>query len=260
MSSTTQRQFGLYFIGILLVIVLVIGGVFVGVRVNRRAQDVNLAPIATSEPTVSLLPIPTTAPVNVPLGTQLYRVSSPGCDKGGRGRWEPYNGAQVSCQGNKTTIINPSQTGGLAGIFLTELPGRNYPANYVIRAQLQQENYNSSSDFGIYFRNQLGKQQLGVYTFLVHPDGTWNAYVYDNTTGVATQMPGGGTIEDRRAIVNLMVVVNGQQFSFYANGRALGSVSDQTYASGTAGIAVDQGGSIIVSNFALYTTPQTDGY
>jgi len=272
MSSTTQRQFGLYFIGILLVIVLVIGGVFVGVRVNRRAQDVNLAPTAvpqtqissaaTAPPQVTALPspIPTTASANVYLGTQLYRASSPGpnCDKGG-GQWQPYNGAQVSCRGNKTTIINPSQTGGLAGIFLTELPGRNYPANYVIRAQLQQD-YNSSSDFGIYFRNQLGKQQLGVYTFLVHPDGTWNAYVYDNTTGVATQIPGGGTIEDRRATVNLMVVVNGQQFSFYANGRALGSVSDQTYASGTAGIAVDQGGSIIVSNFALYTTPQTDGY
>jgi len=28
-------------------------------------------------------------------------------------------------------------------------------------------------------------------SFLAHPDGTWNAYVYDNNTGAATAMPGG---------------------------------------------------------------------
>jgi len=273
MPSTTQpkrQQLGLFFIGILLVIALVIGGVFVGIQISRGAQGVNPAPVsqatvapqtqpsaaATASLQATALPssIPTLVPANVPLGMPLYRAISPGptCDKGG-GQWEPYNGAQVSCQGNKTKITNTSQMGGLEGIFLTGLPGQNYPANYVVQAQFQQDNA-SSSDFGIYFRNQPGKQQQGVYSFLAHPDGTWNAYVYDNNTGAATAIPGGGTFGDTHAAVTLTVVVNGQQFSFYANGRALGSVSDQTYSSGTTGIAVDQGGSIVVNNFGLYTT------
>ena len=264
-TQPKRPQLWLLFIGILLVIALVIGGVFVGIQISRGAPGVNLAPTvapqmqpsaavtAQLQATTPPNSIPTTAPANVPLGAPLYRASSPGpgCDKGG-GQWEPYNGAQISCQGNKTRITNTSQTGGLEGIFLTGLPGQNYPANYAVQAQFQQDNI-SSSDFGIYFRNQLGKQQQGVYTLLVHPDGTWNAYVYDNNTGAATQIPGSGTLGDAHATVTLTVVVNGQQFSFYANGRVLGSVSDQTYSSGTAGIAVDQGGSIIVSNFALYT-------
>ncbi|QBD77939.1 hypothetical protein EPA93_18835 [Ktedonosporobacter rubrisoli] len=48
------------------------------------------------------------------------------------------------------------------------------------------------------------------------------------------------------------IAVNGQQFSFYANGRALSSITDSTYTSGTVGIAVGQNASIVASNFALY--------
>ncbi|HEY4032845.1 MAG TPA: hypothetical protein VGL94_02650, partial [Ktedonobacteraceae bacterium] len=169
-------------------------------------------------------------------------------------QWANFNGAQVVCQGGSTKITNnPSQTWGLEGSFLTGLPGQTYPTNYVVQAQFLQDKA-SSSDFGLYFRNQLGAQQQGVYTLLVHSDGTWSANVYDNATGVSTEIDRGGIFGDAHAPVVLAVVVNGRQFSFYANGRALGSVSDQTYASGTSGIAVNEGGSIVVSNFTLYTT------
>ena len=261
----------LLFIAILLVIALVIGGVFVGIQISRGTQSVNptstgspttqpsAAATATTPPQATTLPTPIATngydplPANIPLGTQIYQAVSPGpnCDGGG-GQWVPYNGAQVNCLGNKTRITNASQAGELDGIFLTKLPGQNYPANYVVQAQFQQD-ATSSSDFGIYFRNQPD-QQRGVYTFLMHTDGSWSAYVYDNTTGSETEISKGSTIGNAHAAVTLTVVVNGSQFSFYANRRAVGSVSDQTYANGTVGIAVDRGGSVVVSNFALYTT------
>jgi serine/threonine protein kinase len=264
----------LLFIAILLVIALVIGGVFVGIQISRGTQGISPAPTvapttqpsaatATTPPQATTLPTPiaTAAYTTIPLGTQIYKAISPGanCDKGG-GQWEPYSGAQVSCLGNKTRVTNESQTGELDGIFLTRLPGQNYPANYVVQAQFQQDT-TSSSDFGIYFRNQPG-QQRGVYTFLIHADGSWSAYVYDNTTGAETEIAKGAILGDSHALITMKVVVSDSQFSFYVNGRAVGSVSDQTYPSGTVGIAVDRGGSVVVSNFALYTTNATrgDGY
>lgn len=274
-SADTQpkkRQFWLLLMSILLVIMLVIGGVFVAIQIIRGRQGLNSIPIlqATTAPqnkssaSVTVYPqattpstsiATTTTSTDVPLGTLLYKAASPGpgCDAGG-GQWANFNGARVVCQEDSTKITNnPSQTSGLEGSFLTRLPGQSYPTNYVVQAKFLQEKA-SSSDFGLYFRNQSGADQQGVYTFLIHPDSTWSANVYDNTTGVPAEIDRGDILGDVYAPLTLAVVVNGQQFSFYANGHALGSVSNQVYSSGTAGIAVNEGGSIVVSNFALYTT------
>ena len=193
-----------------------IGGVFVGIQISRGTWGVNPAPIsqATTAPqtessaaatapiqaTTLSTSIATTAPTNVPLGMLLYKATNPGpgCDVGG-GQWANFNGAQVVCQGGSTKITNnPSQTWGLEGSFLTGLPGQTYPTNYVVQAQFLQDKA-SSSDFGLYFRNQLGAEQQGVYTLLVHPDGTWSANVYDNTTGVPTEIDRGGIFGDAHA-------------------------------------------------------------
>lgn len=255
-----KQKLWLSFVGILLVTALVIGGVLIGIQISLRTQRVNPAPIshATTVPQTKPLAtaMATTVPLNiVPHGALLYKATSPGpgCDAGG-GQWANFNGAQVVCLGDRTKITNKSsQTRGLEGSFLIGLPGQSYPTNYVVQAQFQQDKA-YSSDFGLYFRNQPGAEQQGVYTFLVHPDGTWSANVYDNATGAATEIDRGNLLIDARVPMTLAVVVNGQQFSFYVNGHALGSVSNQTYSSGTAGIAVNEGGSVVVSNFALYAT------
>ena len=130
------------------------------------------------------------------------------------------------------------------------MPNGSFPANYVIEAQLQQ--IGTAADFGIYFRNQPGNQS-GVYTFFIHPNGTWSAYVYDNATGAPTEIAR-GSLNGASSNGIIDIVVSGSNFTFYVNGQQVGKANDNTYPSGTVGIAVDAGGSILASNFALYST------
>jgi hypothetical protein len=132
---------------------------------------------------------------------------------------------------------------------LIGIPSGTYLNNYVVEAQIQQAN--TSSDYGIYFRNQPGNQQ-GVYTFFIHPNGTWGAYVYDNTTANQTQIASGPTNIDAHASLRITVVIVGSNFTFYINGQRIGTAHDSTYSTGTAGVAVDAGGTILVKNFSLY--------
>lgn len=55
------------------------------------------------------------------------------------------------------------------------------------------------------------------------------------------------------ALLTLDVVAQGADFTFYVNGTNVRSVHDTTYSSGTAGIAVEAGGTVFASNFYLYT-------
>ncbi len=267
-------------VGILLTLVLITFGVLAGVVITRNNGQ-GTAPTPTSSttavvtattqatPTPGVTPTatpttqatPTTAPsptatqptTNVPLGQQLYATGTPGpnCDRAG-GTWSITDGAQVNCLVNRTRLSNTGTA--LQGIFLTALPGSTLPNNYVIQVRLQQAPA-SSADFGVYFRNQPGANQQGTYSFLIHSDGSWSAYVYDNKSAQATELTKGtGALNDIHAAVTLDIVVSGQQFTFYADGQQLGTVSDTTYTSGTAGIALDQGGTVFASNFKLYAT------
>ncbi|HLI88438.1 MAG TPA: serine/threonine-protein kinase [Ktedonobacteraceae bacterium] len=270
-----RRQPWMLLIGVLLAALLVIGGVLVGLQLNRAGTHnpapgptaastphttaiVRTTPTAgaTATPAQQATPTPTstaasTPSATVPTGQLLYSATSPGpgCDTGG-GKWAVYNGASINCLGGATRISNTSQKAQLQGIILTALPGQSFPANYVVQVQLQQS-AQAANDIGVYFRNQPGAQQ-GVYSFMIHPNGTWSTYVYNNQTGAPTQLAT-GNFGDAHTPVTVTIVVNGQQFSFYKNGQGIGSVSDPTYSSGTVGIAVDQAGSVTASNFALYS-------
>ncbi|WP_338251610.1 serine/threonine protein kinase [Dictyobacter halimunensis] len=276
-SFVPPKQKGAWWLVPLLVIcavVLVLAVVITGTQLfkNNAVTGVTGTPTAqatptsgptatpTAAPTATPAPKPTSVPTQapppasgkVPTGPLLYSAASPGpaCDTGS-GTWTIYNGANINCQSNGTQITNTATSQALQGIFLTALPGKNYPNDYVLEVNVQQVQ-SSNSSFGLYFRNQPGNQQ-GTYTFLIAPDGSWQATVYDNATG-APKVLSKGTFGDTHAASKLMVVVKGSQFNFYSNGKALGSVSDATYASGTVGLAVDQGGTVTVSNFAMYAT------
>ncbi len=254
--ATRTRFSWQWIIGIITALIFVIVGIFAGSLLISHGSGQQPLPRPTATSVVDrVTPAPTATTTNsgapLPVGAKLYATSSPGpdCDKGGGG-WSIFM-TSVNCQDQQSRVTNTAATSHLGGIFLTKLPTQDYPANYVIQAQFQLDKQ-SATDFGIYFRNQPGQQAEGTYTLLIHPDGTWNVYVYDNTTGAPTTLAGGQKVlDDPYAPVTLAVVVNGQQFSFYANGKRLGEVTDQTYQSGNAGVAVNQGGTMTVSKVVL---------
>ncbi len=269
-----------WIVGILLTLVLITFGVLTGVELTRgkglgatstptpisgttpvvtatsqSTPTQGVAPTATTQPTATTAPSPTaTQPTTgIPLGQQLYTTGSPGprCDRDG-GTWSATDGLQLNCLVNRTRLSNT--TANLQGIFLTTLPAAALPTNYVVQVRLQQSQA-SSADFGVFFRNQPGNNQQGTYSFLIHNDGSWGAYVYDNNTGQQKELvQGARALNDIHAAVTLDIVVSGQQFTFYADGNQLGTATDATYSSGTAGIAVNQGGIVSASNFKLYAT------
>ncbi|HEV2661692.1 MAG TPA: protein kinase [Ktedonobacteraceae bacterium] len=267
-------------VGILLTLVLITFGVLAGVELTRgkglganptptsvsgttpgvtattqTTPTTAVTPTATTQPTATTAPSPTaTQPTTgVPLGQQLYATGSPGprCDQNG-GTWAATDGLQLNCLGNRTRLSNTMTN--LQGIFLTALPAAALPTNYVVHVRLQQSQA-SSADFGVFFRNQPGNNQQGAYAFLIHNDGSWSAYVYDNNNGQPRELTKGtGALNNIHTAVTLDIVVNGQQFTFYADGNLLGTTTDATYTNGTAGIAVNQGGIVSASNFKLYAT------
>jgi serine/threonine protein kinase len=269
-SSVNRLQPWLIFIGILLVLILVIGGVLVGLQLNKGATGTtpSTGPITTvstppsSNPTVGTQSTPisqpttqstTTQQTGVLKGSLLYSTTSPGrpCDSNG-GRWTNYNQPVLTCQDTGTEIANPnSQSPDLVGTLLISLPNSAFPSNYVIEVQLKPLN-GSQADYGVYFRNQPGNQQ-GVYTFFIHSNGTWSANVYDNSTGAPTEIAR-GTLSGALGTATVDVVVAGSNFTFYVNGQLVGKTNDGTYSSGTVGIALDAGGTILASNFALYSS------
>ena len=227
------------------------------------------APGITPQPTATLQPKPTTAPTQapqptaaptpqpttpasggIPAGAQLYSAAAPGpnCDNGG-GQWSTYNGVQVNCQASATQLASTTQKDTLQGIFLSKIPGRNYPANYVVQAQLQ-ANQNSTGAFGLYFRNQPASQ-LGAYAFVLRPDGSWSVNVYDNNTGALTRLATGSLGYPVQDSVQMAVVAKGSQLSFYINGQSVKTLNDQTYSTGTAGIALGTGANVTASNFVI---------
>jgi hypothetical protein len=185
-------------------------------------------------------------------GALLYHATGVGqaCDHAG-GTWSDSSDIDIICNDEQTIVRGPASTAHLQGTFLTKVQGHAYLPNYVIEAQLQPAS-TSNGDFGLYFRNQPGEQQQGIYTLLIHPDGAWSTYVYNNDTGIPTELASGELRENIRAAILLAVSANGSSFTFYANGHKLGQVTDSTYPQGTAGITVDKGASITVQSFTLY--------
>lgn len=268
-ASVSRLQPWLIFIGLLLVLILVIGGILVGLQLNKGITGATAStgstattgtthssnPTTAAQSTTTAQPTTqstTTQQTSVPKSSLLYSATNPGrpCDATG-GHWANFNGSILTCQDTGTQITNPhSQSPNLVGTLLTSLPNsNNFPSNYVIEAQLQPLN-GSQADYGIYFRNQPGNQQ-GVYTFFIHSNGTWSAYVYDNITGAPTEIAR-GSLGGANGAATIDVVVSGANFSFYVNGQLVGKANDGTYSSGTVGIAVDAGGTIFASKFALY--------
>jgi len=255
-------------LAVMFVLVIAVGVLFAAARLNggrvaannpsahstvvveptATQQQPTPAPQPTSASVATPPPNPAVTGLNLPADAQLYASSAPGCNDG-TGQWLAYSGVQVNCQGGSAQIINTSQKEALQGVFLTKVSGRTYSSNYIEQVRIQPDQ-GSAGSFGLYFRNQH-HNQLGTYTFLMNAGGQWVVNVYDNDTGVPTQLAQGTVNPLGQNGVQMAVSVKGTHFSFYINGQRVGKVDDETYSAGTGGVTVGAGTSITATNYTL---------
>jgi serine/threonine protein kinase len=270
-----DRRLWYILLSIPLIVLLIIGGFLISSLFSHNTPTTQTNPGSTpstastsnANATATLIPTATPSPTPqtnvIPKGQVLYTTNEPGtpdnataCD-GGSEHWIAYNSPSITCQPSNVIIHNPHPPQGsdqnLAGFILGTLSGnQSYPSsNYVIEAQIQADS-SSQSAFGLYFRNQVGYQE-GIYTLLILPDGSWNCFVYDNTTGAPTLIGNGNIGVSAHAQLTLDVAASGSLYTFYVNGEKVGQVQDATYLNGTAGIVVNAGGTIAISRFTLYS-------
>jgi serine/threonine-protein kinase len=235
---------------LIVALVILIGGGLLGTALLRNSAQQNGngtpgAPTTGKSPTVN-------TPTALSKGAELYSTTMPApspCNKAGDD-WKALSGG-FDCYSAPVHIQGRLGAKQLGGMLLNQLPrGQSYPSDYVVQAHVQSLR---DSAFGIYFRNQPGSLQMKTYTFLVFPDETWQASVYDGKGEPRQLVSGKQTVSSANAWMTLAVVVKGSNFSFYINDTLVGKVQDSTYPSGTAGIAVGHDGEIITDQFSLYS-------
>ncbi len=118
-----------------------------------------------------------------------------------------------------------------------------------------EQNASSHGDFGVFFRNQPGSATQGAFSFLLFPQGQWEANTYNDTTGVRTPFVQRPTTVPVQGLLTIDIVVHGSNFTFYLNGQEQGYASSPQYPSGTVGLAADSGADVIFKNLAIYSLP-----
>ncbi len=191
-------------------------------------------------------------PAMQPAGKLLYATNSPGSCDGRGGTWQVQDNADVTCNTLGLELANHGPK-HLAGVFLNMLPTKQaIPDNYILQVTVT-PNANSRGNFGIFFRNQTSSQ--GAYSFMLTPAGLAIAYVYttDGQESTLWQRPITDVPLNEPIVVD--VVVSGNQFHLYLNGKAELNAQTNTYATGTVGFAVNAYADVAYKDFALYAMP-----
>lgn len=187
----------------------------------------------------------------IPVGNILYETLLPACDAQSS-LWNSNVFAHVTCGDSATEMIDTSPN-FLAGTFLDKLPnGYGIPDDYVLQIQVN-ESPTSHGGFGVFFRNQPGDVHQGAFSFLIFPQGRWEASVYNDATGAKTLLHAAEANVQLDGLVTIDIVVHANTFTFYLNGYKQGAVTSNFYPSGTVGLAVGAGGDAFFRNMAIYT-------
>ena len=246
------------FLGGFLALLLLAGGVATYLRVMSSLSS---SPVTSAG---SIVTTPASSPTAqepgqgqhllhalIPVGNILYETLLPACDVQ-KSLWNPNVFANVTC-GDSATEMTDSSANFLAGTFLDKLPnGYGIPDDYVLQIQVN-ESPTSRGDFGVFFRNQPGDVHQGAFSFLIFPQGRWEASVYNDTTGAKTLLHAAETNVQLDGIVTIDIVIHANSFTFYLNGYKQGSITSNFYPSGTVGLAVGSSGDAFFRNMAIYT-------
>lgn len=189
----------------------------------------------------------------IPVGNILYSSLVPACGDQ-QSLWGPNVFARIACGDSATEMIDTS-TNFLAGTFLDNLPnGYGIPDDYVLQIQVN-ESPSSRGGFGVFFRNQPGEIHQGTFSFLLYPQGRWEANMYNDTTGARTLLHSAEATVLLDGLVTIDIVIHTNTYTFYLNGQKQGAAISSFYPSGTLGLAVNSGGDAFFRNLAIYALP-----
>ena len=242
-------------IGSFLALLLLIGGIaaYLQIMSNRSSTSttntgISVSPVSSSTGQRQTQHIPHAL---IPVGNILYETLLPACDAQ-NALWNPNIYARVAC-GDSATEMSDTSSNYLAGTYLDKLPnGYGIPDDYVLQIQVN-ESPTSRGGFGIFFRNQPGDVHQGAFSFLLFPQGRWEASVYNDTTGNKTLLHAAEATVQLDDLVTIDIVVHTNTFTFYLNGYKQGSITSNLYPSGTIGLAVSPGSDAFFRNMAIYT-------
>ena len=256
------RSMGMMLLGSFLALLLLVGGLAAYLHFlpkggaiptsSTSGAPVTPTPITAQQPGQGQVQGQLPHPIHalIPVGNILYETLLPACDAE-KSLWSQNFQAHTTCSDSATEITDTSST-YLAGTYLDKLPnGYGIPNDYVLQVQVN-ESPSSHGGFGIFFRNQPGDIHQGTFSFLLFPQGRWEANVYDDTTGARTLLHAAEANIQLDGLVTINIVIHANTFTFYLNGYKQGSVSSNFYPSGTLGLAVNSGGDAFFRNLAIY--------
>ena len=250
-------------ISLLALLLVLSGGILTYLTVHRAPRQPALAhttgvtPVPSNTSTGQATPsVPAAA---IAAGKNIYASAMPGsvCSHA-QGLWSEDVNAQITCGTDATELSNTqaSKQHILAGMFLNSVGGYGIPNDYIVQVETQAAS-TSQGEFGVLFRNQVNanegnQRHNGAYAFLVSPDGTWNAFAYNDATGAPTSIASSHTTVPSNGPLIIDIKVQANTFTFYLNGQKQGAAISTMYATGTVGLAVSTNTDVFFKNFALY--------
>ena len=246
-------------LGGFLALLLLVGGVTTYLRVMSNSPTTSTAGSshASNTPSTNTTPQGSDQGLRqqairalIPVGNILYSSLVPACDAQ-KSLWNPNVFAHISC-GDSATEMSDTSASFLAGTFLDNLPnGYGIPNDYVLQIQVN-ESPSSRGSFGVFFRNQPGEIHQGTFSFLLFPQGRWEASMYNDTTGAQTLLHSAEATVLLDGLVTIDIVIHANTYTFYLNGQKQGAAISSYYPSGTLGLAVKSGGDAFFRNLAIY--------
>ncbi len=244
-------------LGSLLTLLLLVSGFIAYLNLmpkgGTHTKSIAKATQTVKAKTPTALPFTAPAPLVSTAGKALYGTALPGsgCDTQG-GQWSIQSGITITCPASGTQLTN-SGAGGTAGIFLNNLTnGQGIPDNYVLQVQIS-TGTSTQGDFGVFFRHQPGSP-IGAYAFLLNTAGVWKGNLYDQRSGTVSTPVSLNVQGNMAKTFTLDIVVQGDTYNFYVNGKWQGATESGQYASGNLGLVADGSTSVSFKNLVIYAS------
>ena len=244
-SSLASRQPILLIIGILLVLVLILGGIFLGLQLNKGGRNPSTGLITT--------PVESTVTPNIAIKTPV--VPDPNVDPNGFYTWATSKQPIVaeSFLGTSTLnwVTNSSCTLSNDGFHVSGMPdlfnvcfaqGKSY-GNFAFQAKM---NISNGQGGGLSFRGDGNNQ----YNFFVNSDGTY-LLAYGNSNADSRLIQKSVPIFIQQSDT-LAAIALGSDIYLYVNQHFLTHLFDNSAQSGEIGLLAAAASTVVFSNLKVW--------